>query len=111
MKKALLTIFAFALMTSSIGFAFAAGSNDINYQVIPMGQYTGVTVSENGQALTNTPVTVKGETTSEIYTTNNDGMIYLSNITHANKQYTFQVTDNAGNTATQSLELNSNLHT
>ena len=54
MKKALLTIFAFALMTSSIGFAFAAGSNDINYQVIPMGQYTGVTVSENGQALTNT---------------------------------------------------------
>ncbi|MCL9781759.1 hypothetical protein M9194_10005 [Vibrio sp. S4M6] len=99
MKKILLPIVALAAMTST--FAFAAGANDINFQVIPMGQYTNVTVSENGQALANTPVTVAGKQTSKTYTTDSNGTVYLSNITHANKQYTLKVQDSSGQTATQ----------
>lgn len=96
-----------ALTAAASSFAYAAGTNDVNFQVMPMGQFTSVTVSENGQALANTPITVKGKTTSEVYTTNADGTVYLSNVTHANKQYTLQVTDKAGQSVNQNTFIRS----
>ncbi|CAH0542015.1 hypothetical protein [Vibrio marisflavi] len=97
MKTTLLPTIALSAIFSTC--AFAAGTDHIQLQETDMGAFTSVTALNNGKAMANTQITVANQNTLETYTTNSDGVAYISNISHGNKTYTLQVKGANGQTA------------
>ncbi|MCL9782872.1 hypothetical protein M9194_15675 [Vibrio sp. S4M6] len=98
MKNALLTLISLSALFSA--GAFASNADQMQIHVLPMGAYTRISVSDNGQILKNAPVTLKNNGLVEQYRTNNDGAVYISNLSHGNKHYTIQSTAPDGQVAT-----------
>jgi len=96
MKNTLLSIVALSALFSAC--SFAATANQVQLQETDMGAFTSVTALNNGQAMANTPITVTNQKTVETYTTNSDGVVYISNMSHGDKTYTLQVAGPNGQT-------------
>ncbi|MCL9780262.1 hypothetical protein M9194_02300 [Vibrio sp. S4M6] len=114
MKKSILSLLAISALASASVFAATStptnatavntvsstaitqSTGDVQFKVTPMSNLTNVTVSENGHALSNYPVQLKGATTTETFTTDKSGTFYIPAVTHANKSYTLLVKNQNG---------------
>ncbi|MGO2508324.1 Ig-like domain-containing protein [Vibrio hibernica] len=101
MKK-LLTAIAITTLFSSA--AMAASSSDVTLQVSQRYNNAIVTVEQDGQPLTDYPVTIDGMGSRQVMT-NDHGQLHFANHYNNVQSYTFTINDQNGNAISKTVSI------